>query len=271
MARDPHFLRPGRGVERSRIKRRRRVLLLLFLAVALVGAAAGLTLAAYQFLTSPESFQVRKIIVDGAEFASTDEISEAVRKLTEGNVLLVDLKQVRTAVESHPWVKAAQVRKVLPDTLQISVVERIPTACVILEGEIYLTDESGSLIDRLKPEHPFIGLPLIGGLDGLEPERRHERLALAVAMLSDLRQRKPAWFERLSEIYPEPLMHSRLRLRDMDCLFLVDCSDEDLIGQLEKYFSVEASIRKRYNKIDYIDLRFDRRLVVKTVTGEQGG
>jgi cell division septal protein FtsQ len=271
MPRDPHFLRPGRGVERSRAGRRRRVLLVFIFAFALVAGGAVLTLTTYQYLTNPESFQVRKIIIEGAEFAPQEEIADAVRQLTAGNVLLVDLKQVRSAVESHPWVAEATVRKVLPDTLQIGISERVPTACVILEGEIYLTDDSGILIDKLRPEHPFIGLPVIGGIDSLEPDKRRERIALAASMLSDLKRRRSHWYERLSEIYPEPLRRTRLRFKDMDCDFLVDAETGELVGSLGKYFDIEASIRKRYNKIDYIDLRFDRRLVVKAEAGEQGG
>ncbi|HUX06793.1 MAG TPA: FtsQ-type POTRA domain-containing protein [Acidobacteriota bacterium] len=271
MSRDPHFLRPGHGVERSKARRKRRFLLVSALALILIGAAFGMTLAAYQFLTNPESFKVSEILIEGAEFASHAEIAETVRQLTAGNVLLVDLQQVRAAVEAHPWVREARVRKVLPDTLQITVDERHPTALVILQGEIFLTDGSGILIDRFRPEHPFIGLPLIGAVDGLEPEERTNRLRLATDMLGDLKLRRPDWFEVLSEIYVAPLKKMKLRLNSIDCDFFFDGGRGDLVDSLEKYFSVEASIHRLYNKIDYIDLRFDRRLVIKSATGGQGG
>jgi len=41
---DPHFLRPGRGVERSRAKRKRRVFFIAALFLFFVATAAGLTL-----------------------------------------------------------------------------------------------------------------------------------------------------------------------------------------------------------------------------------
>ncbi len=271
MSRDPHFLRPGRGVERSKARRRRRYLLVFALALILIGAAVGMTLMTYQFLTSPDSFQVQNILVEGAEFASDEDIVETVQQFTAGNVLLVNLQQVRAAVEEHPWVREARVRKVLPGTLQITISERLPTALVLLQGEIFLTDGSGILIDRLRPEHPFIGLPLIGAVEGLKPEERKERLQLATAMLADLKTRRPVWYESLSEIYATPLSKMKLRFTSVDCDFFFDGGRRDLVESLAKYFSVEASIHNLYNRIDYIDLRFDRRLVVKSATGGQGG
>jgi len=171
---------------------------------------------------------------------------------------MVDLQQVGAAVGLNPWVREVSVRKLLPDTLQISVTERSPSAYVLLAGELYLTDSSGVLIDRLRPEHPFIGLPIIAGVDDAEPDRLRERLQLAVGMLAELKRNRPAWHRRISELVVESGERMILRLIEGRC---------DLI----KYFSVEASVHQRYNQVEYIDLRFDRRIYIKPAPGEQVG
>ena len=261
MKRDPKFLRPGHGVERSRVKRRRRAFLIVSLVLFLVATAAVLVVFAYGVLTSPASFQVHEVVVSGTEFSDAGEIASTARGLISGNMLIADLQKVRAEVERHPWVRSARVLKVLPDTLRIEVTERLPNAFALIDGELFLTDDSGILIDRLRPEHPFTDLPVIRGLDGLESEDWGGRLTRAAGLLAELDDAHPSWRMRVSELVagnPEKLL---LRLNDLDCDLIVN--ESDFIGGLERYFSVEASIRKRYNEIDYIDLRFARRLVIK--------
>ena len=261
MKRDPKFLRPGRGVERSRVKRRRRAIFIVALVLFLAATAAVLVVFTYGVLTSPASFQVHEVVVTGTEFADPEEIASAARGLIEGNMLLADLQKVRAEVERHPWVLSARVQKVLPDKLRIEVTERLPNAFALVDGELFLTDDSGILIDRLRPEHPFTDLPVIRGLDGLDENEFGMRLGRAVGLLARLEDEHPSWREDVSELVtgdPEKIL---LRLKDLNCDLIV--SENDFIGGLERYFSVEASIRQRYNEIDYIDLRFARRLVVK--------
>jgi cell division septal protein FtsQ len=263
MSLDPRFLRPGYGVERSGLHKRRRFRIVFAAAVMLVAAAVVLSVMAYRFITNPDRFHVRQIIVQGAEFADREEIEARVRELTDSNVLLVDLEEVCRAVEQLPWVEKAKARKVLPDTLQIAVVERLPVVYVVLGDRIYLADESGILIDEWRPEHPFIGPPVVRGFDGLSREETRERVRLAAVLLKELRQRRPEWYDRISEVLADQPRRLTVLLRDTDTPIIV--GDTEITERLEKYFSIEEELKRRYDTLEYIDVRFDRRLYAKPV------
>jgi len=261
VSRDPHFLRPGRGVERGSLRRKRRYRLVVAAGVLLLAAAVVLSLMAYSFVTNPRQFTVSRILVEGAEFADRELVEATVRELTGGNVLMVDLREVCAAVERLPWVRRAQARKVLPDTLQLTLDERLPTAYVLLGGEIFLTDGTGTVIDRLRPEHPFIGLPVIRGVDGLPEAELQERLRLATAMLDELRRQRPAWYDRVSEIEVAEPRRLSVLLGDRTAPIIV--GDRDAVARLGKYFSIEAELDRRYDSPEYIDVRYERRLYIK--------
>ena len=61
-----------------------------------------------------------------------------------------------------PLVKDATVRKLYPNALSITVVERDPFALWQHDGEVYVVSVDGTVIDRLIDER-FTRLPLVVG------------------------------------------------------------------------------------------------------------
>jgi len=64
------------------------------------------------------------------------------------NILSVDLDELAKRLTEHPWVARAKVVRVLPDTLDVAVVEHVPSA-VLLADELYLLDGTGVPFKRL--------------------------------------------------------------------------------------------------------------------------
>lgn len=265
MSTDPRFLRRRSGLDRSVIKRKRRFRLIIATGMILAAAAVLLTLSAYHLLTDPDQFVLRRVLVDGAEFSDSDLISKEVISMTHGNMLMVDLKQVCFEVEKFTWVKVAQARKVLPDILHLTIVEHSPAIFVLIDGDVYLADESGLIIDSLKPEHPFFDLPMARGVEGLEPQEMAERIQLATTLLTAVKIKHPEWYDRISEVYVADPRRLTIVLSDRRAPIIV--GDRDFVSRLKKYFGVEASLHHRYDTIDYIDVRFRKRLIVKSTGG----
>jgi len=161
--------------------------------VALYGAYLG-----FGKVSELESLSVKTIEVDGCQ----EVRPESIRRLSgvgEGDPLLrVDLKRVRQRVITHPRVKDATVVRELPNTLRISVHERI-SAAVILDRQFALVDAEGVVLSILAsyPE----GFPLITGVsEPLEPGRM---IAGAVPAMKVLRTISSSGFigpERISEL-----------------------------------------------------------------------
>lgn len=271
MSLDPRFLRPSRGVERSGVQRSRKYRLVVAAVVVLMAAAVGFSVLAYRFITHPDRFRVREIIVQGAEFSDVEEVKAEVLELTNSNVLLVDLDEVCRRIEQLPWIETAKARKVLPDSLQLSLVERVPTVLVLMDGDdqIHLADNTGLMIDKLRPEHPFTNLPIVRGVAQLSIGETSELASIAASLLEELKRQRPDWHDRISEVNVYQPDRLYVILNDSNTPILV--GDKDLTERLGKYFSIEASLKQRYDNPEYIDVRFDRRLYVKPASGERNG
>lgn len=63
----------------------------------------------------------------------------------------IDLDAVAARVEQHPFIRAATVRRLPPDTLEITVTERAPRAAVRTAEGVYLLDDDGEVMKRARP------------------------------------------------------------------------------------------------------------------------
>ena len=55
---------------------------------------------------------------------TTRQVGAVVEKALSGNFFTADLKRVKEAVETLPWVASATVRRVFPDRLIVEVERR---------------------------------------------------------------------------------------------------------------------------------------------------
>lgn len=89
-----------------------------------VGAAAGLRAAAL-WVVDPATLPVHSLEIAGRpQHTAPDALRSAAAAAVDGGLLSVDVDRVRRAVEALPWVAKAEVRRVWPDRLRISVREQ---------------------------------------------------------------------------------------------------------------------------------------------------
>ena len=66
-------------------------------------------------------------------------------------------------LEEHPWISAASVDRVFPDTLAVRIIERKPVAILQSPEGAHLLDREGYLLSAI-PAHPLPSLPIVQGL-----------------------------------------------------------------------------------------------------------
>ena len=93
-------------------------------------------------------FRVGDVIVVGrSETAQADLL--ATLRLKRGTPLFgFDSEAARKRVERLPWVRAASIERVLPDTVVVTVEERVPLAVWQHKGQLALIDREGRVIMR---------------------------------------------------------------------------------------------------------------------------
>lgn len=82
------------------------------------------------FLESGKAMPVKSVSIDGALTRVTKrEIADLVGRNAGGrNIAQVDPNELREALLQNPWIARAVVRKKMPDTIVVSVVEHVPAA-----------------------------------------------------------------------------------------------------------------------------------------------
>ncbi len=95
--------------------------------VGLVALASTLT-AVHWLLRSP-LFPLRVVeLRTPLKQAAPVQVEAAIARLAAGNFFAVSIDELRAALERLPWIRAAAVRRVWPDRLEISIEEHVPLA-----------------------------------------------------------------------------------------------------------------------------------------------
>ncbi|HUB09406.1 MAG TPA: FtsQ-type POTRA domain-containing protein, partial [Myxococcales bacterium] len=196
--------RPDREERISALRRVGIGLGRFFLALGLLAAGLGGTWAggraALRWVTTSPTFAIGTLSVEGNHRVSADAVRAASGLAVGQNVFRADLEGAKRELEKIPWIRHAQLTRVLPRTVAIRVEERQPVAQVAL-GTLYLVDEEGELFKRASPADG-VDLPVITGLsrDRFESDRAAmaPELGQALELLAEVSRRK---LPELSEIH----------------------------------------------------------------------
>jgi cell division protein FtsQ len=115
------------------------------LTLVVIAAALG----AWAVAASP-LFHVRDVRVRGNRHLSTTEIVRLAGIRTDANLLTIQASRVRKGLARSPWVRTAEVRRELPWTLIVTVVERRPVGWVRHPGGIAVIAGDGTVLARRK-------------------------------------------------------------------------------------------------------------------------
>jgi len=146
-----------RAVAAASARRRRRVSSSLALTVALVLGAAALA-------TTP-LFDVETVEIVGVAGTEADQVRTVAAVIPGQNLLRVDRGAISEAVRALPWVASADVQRVPPATLRITVARREPVAVVRIRDASWLVDAAGFVVSGGERE----GLAVIDASESVVP------------------------------------------------------------------------------------------------------
>jgi len=170
ITRSPSSIRLGR-LGQDRVRGKWLILCVLFLASAVVYGAVvgGQTARAYDALTGgiehlavAAGFGVKRITLNGQLHATDAAITAALGAGPDTMMLGFDTDAAKARLEAVPWIRHAQVMRLLPSTLQVVVEERTPYAIWQNKGQTYVVDAEGVVLAPALRE-AYAGLPLVVG------------------------------------------------------------------------------------------------------------
>jgi cell division septal protein FtsQ len=216
-----------------------------------------------------EVFHVDQINVRGNHRLSKGEVLAMLQSLPGRSVLSLDLAQWRQVLLGSPWIADASLRRTLPSTVDVVILERAPLGIGRINGSLYLVDDRGSVIDDYGPNYADLDLPIIDGLSGSSEEASAAqagtespdvyRALLARRLLDALRVRN--LHGQISQIDVSDSRNAVVLL-DGDPT-LLRLGHERFVERLQSYHELAPALRDRVPAIDYVDLRFDERVYVR--------
>jgi cell division protein FtsQ len=238
----------------------------LFARLGILAATCGaIGIAAYDAVARNGALRVNDIRVSGLSRLAPSDIEALISGVRRASILTVRLDDVRARLLESPWIEDANVRRVLPQAIELTVVERNPIGVARFPSGLFLIDGSGAIVDRFGPKYADMNLPIVDGFEAMprpgirvEPARAH----LATKLLRALGEH-PDLLRRLSQVDVSDDRNAVAMLEGDPAL--LHLGHERFAERLQAYLDMAPALRERVQAIDYIDLRFEQRVYLRPV------
>jgi cell division protein FtsQ len=241
-------------------------------AVLLVAVVAFWRIGRAEFarLIRMRYFQVVELTVEGNLRVPTAVIIRNLGLPARATILELDLRELSGRLVRNPWIETASVSRRLPGRLEVRVVERLPRA-VVLTDRAYLVSGDGLVLKEADPVE-VAQLPVLR-LEADRPPHTGDRIDT-----NRLEQGARLW-ERLPDSSLAPTLRAReIRLERDGSLTIVPeagmpslrVRDQTWREQLERLAWLARVRGLRLESMEYADLRFANKVIVKPRLGEGG-
>lgn len=132
---DPRISRRRKAVARSRTRK----------VVATTSALVVVAAVSWAAFASP-LLAIDEVRVVGAEHTSADDIARVAELDDSSNLLLISTDAIERAAETLPWVKTAEVDRILPGTVRVTVTERAPAMILSIGAARWTIDVRGRVL-----------------------------------------------------------------------------------------------------------------------------
>jgi len=200
-------------------------------------------------------WQIKNIEVAGANITPADEVLKIAGGFKGENIFLFRNKSIINTIKKYSSVKNVIVRKHIPQTLVIQVVERKPFAIVAFRTKSVIIDNDGYIIcetSRAK-NIDISNLPVINNLseDSIVKNHNIEKNTVAaieksISVISKVLETKKIQLNLESD---------NINLVVDDVMKIKIGSHDDIDKKLNILKSILANIGHKKNSVVYIDLR----------------
>ncbi|MBX7118060.1 MAG: FtsQ-type POTRA domain-containing protein [Gemmatimonadaceae bacterium] len=191
-------------------------------------------------------FRVRRVVIEGARYASPDEIVSRLRVDTTASIW-DDVSPLAARVREHPQVRDVRIGRRLPGTLVVRVTENPPVALVNSAKGLVVTGAAGEALP-VDPTATDVDLPVLASRD-----------TLLLRLLGEVRAEVPQLFARVSEARRGSRGEVVLVLPEHRILARGDVTP----ARLAEVLPVELDLARRGRRVEELDLRFRDQVVAR--------
>lgn len=229
----------------------------------LVIVVAGMIYASAKGLMKATPFPVQKIEVRGVKRITEQEVLGGAGIDVGQNLLGIKLKSVCQQIASNPWVSSVRVQRFFPGTVSVNIVEREPLAVANM-GLLYYVDVKG---EPFKPLNfgDTLNLPVVTGFSeedlSEDPAGTRENLKNAIELLAALKSHGSFLLADVSEIHYDK-SHG-FTVYTMSSALPIKVGIGDYTGKLARLAQIYQTLISQHPALQYIDLDYSDRIVVK--------
>ncbi len=229
-------------------------------AVFAVVIAISVGISAYVYVHPKKIIlPLKQIVFTGNRHLTDDELRELTGIGVQESLVTISNREVSQRLLKSPWILSVSTRKEFPDTLSLSIKEAAPFALLDMNGRLFLIDENGELLEEMKDGSiPF--LPVITGDPFHEKKGFSDALKLA-KLINDRRF-------SLERDYIEIILSKPHELTMKIDGTVVIIGSGMYKEKLERLLELEHHIKSGNILVDYIDLRFADKAIVKPIKEE---
>ncbi len=158
-----NYYKNSAAKRRAKIIQRFLFCLKAFIVVVTLQVVSFFFIFSYDFLTQCNYFDAKDIVVTGTERLTDKQVLRQAKISRGKNILSVNLSMARKRLLAYSWVDDAEVRRELPDKINIKIIEHKPLAILDL-GRKFIINTRGEVFKEMTISDPN-NLPIIRGLE----------------------------------------------------------------------------------------------------------
>src|SRR5271155_1500669 len=203
------------------------------------------------------------IEITGLQNVTRFQIMEVMGGDIGRNIFFVPLSDRKQALEKIPWVESASVMRFVPNRLRIEIHERTPVAFARVGSKILLIDPVGTLMDLPAAGKKKYSFPVILGMNPGEPaSTRAARMKTYNDLVSQLDAGGAHYSQDLSEVDLSDAEDVKVLANDPQGEVLVHLGSSNYLDRYKVYVSHVREWRQQFDKLESVDLRYDRQIIV---------
>ena len=214
---------------------------------------AGVVIAGWGFAARSEAFRVTDVRLPA------DPAFKLTEPLIGHNLWDVNVSSLADSLKrQQPQLKRVRAIRVIPNTIEIEVVRRVPAGQIRL-GQWYAVDDEGFIFPASDAQ-PRQDLITIKGIDESKPAMKpgqvseNERLQTGLRVIARLKQAPALSGLKVAAVdVRDPHQLNVLLDQEIEVRF---GGEEDLLGQLGRLRAVVKMITKNPLAVRYVDVRF---------------
>jgi cell division protein FtsQ len=206
------------------------------------------------------------IEINGLQNVTRSQVMEMMGGDIGRNIFFVPLSQRKSQLEQIPWVESASIMRFVPNRLRIEIHERTPIAFARVGPKIFLTDAAGTLME-LPPKKKYSFPVIVGMNSGEPPSTRAARMKIYNEVLSQLDSGGARYSQELSEVDLSDPDDVKVLANNSAGDVVVHLGSSNYLERYKIYVAHVQEWRQQFQKLESVDLRYDRQIIVNPDLG----